>query len=85
MALAMTDDTLDEIRRLADPVERARRATDLLALYQRRSTELGLLRREAIEELHASGLSYAEVAMVVGISKGRVGQIRLAPSAPDDD
>jgi DNA-directed RNA polymerase specialized sigma24 family protein len=80
----MTDDTLDEIRRLADPAERARRATELLAVYQRHSAELGRLRREAIEELHTSGLSYAEVAMAIGISKGRVGQIKQAPPPPDD-
>jgi DNA-directed RNA polymerase specialized sigma24 family protein len=80
----MSDDTMDEVRGLADPAARARRATELLALYARHSAELGRLRREAIDELHASGLSYAEVAMAVGISKGRVGQIKQAPTAPHE-
>jgi hypothetical protein len=54
-----------------------------LGVYQQRSTELARLRKRAIEEAHrARGLSYTEIADLLGISKGRVTQIRQnAPAA----
>jgi transcriptional regulator with XRE-family HTH domain len=72
-------DEFDAVRRERDPLRQARRATELLAAYQQRSIELARLRREAIDRLRAErGLSYAAVAAELGLSKGRVGQIRHA-------
>jgi hypothetical protein len=53
-----------------------------MAVYQQRATELARLRREAIEEAHRNqGLTYTEIATALGITKGRVTQIRTgAPS-----
>lgn len=71
------------MRRDPDPIRRGRRATDLLAVYQQRSTELARLRREALEEAHQElGLPYSQIATALGITKGRVTQIRsTAPAA----
>lgn len=71
------------MRRDPDPIRRGRRATELLALYQQRSTELARLRREALEEAHRDlGLPYSQIATALGITKGRVTQIRsTAPAA----
>ncbi|MGF1664599.1 MAG: hypothetical protein ACFCVG_19405 [Kineosporiaceae bacterium] len=78
----MSGDPFEQARREADPVQRARMATRLLAVYQQRSAELARLRREAVDELQRQGLSYAEVAARIGLSKARVGQIKLqAPPA----
>lgn len=70
-------DDFEEVRRDVDPLSRARRATTLLTHYQQRATELARVRRSAIEEAHErNGLSYTEIAAAVGISKGRITQIR---------
>jgi hypothetical protein len=75
-------DEFDAVRREPDPLRQARQATDLLAIYQQRSVELARLRREAIDRLRAERrLSYAAVAAELGLSKGRVGQIRQAGPA----
>lgn len=76
-------DDFDRVRADPDPISRGRRATALLSVYQQRSTELARLRRHAIEEARRTrGMSYTEIAELLGISKGRVTQIRAdAPSA----
>src|ERR1044071_7121188 len=58
-------------------------ATDLLTTYQQRAAELARLRRAAIEEAHHSGMSYTEIAAALGITKGRITQIRS--TAPDPE
>ena len=64
-------DDFDEVRRDPDPIRRGRR------VYQQRAAELARLRREAIEEAHiGQGLTYTEIATALGITKGRVTQIR---------
>lgn len=71
------------MRRDPDPIRRGRRATELLALYQQRSTELARLRREALEEAHRDlGLPYSQIATSIGVTKGRVTQIRSTAPAP---
>jgi hypothetical protein len=53
-----------------------------MSVYQQRATELARLRREAIEEAHqGQGLSYTEIAASLGITKGRVTQIRSGAPA----
>ena len=73
----VSQDEFDRVRAEADPLRQARRATDLLAIYQQRSTELARLRRDAIDRaVRERGLTYTAVAETVGVSKGRVTQIR---------
>ncbi|GDY28765.1 hypothetical protein [Gandjariella thermophila] len=75
------DEDFEAVRRDPDPISRGRRATELLAVYQQRSTELARIRRAAIEEARdVLGGSYAEVAKAFGLTKGRITQIRS--SAP---
>ena len=77
-------DDFDEVRRDPDPVKRGRRATALLTIYQQRAAELARLRREAIEEAYRDRrMSYTQIAAAMGITKGRVSQIRRAGPAPE--
>ncbi|MEU1985458.1 sigma-70 family RNA polymerase sigma factor [Nocardia sp. NPDC019395] len=72
----------EQVRSDPDPVRRGRRATELITLYQQRALELARLRKEAIEEAHRNGLSYTEIADLLGITKGRISQIKSgAPPA----
>lgn len=73
----------EDVRRDPDPLRRGRRATDLLTVYQQRATELARLRRAAIEEAYLLGMSYTEIASALGITKGRVTQIRSTAPAPE--
>lgn len=74
-------DEFDEIRSEGDPLAQARRATDLMSIYQQRGVELARLRKAAIERaVETQGLTYSEVAQRIGLSKGRITQIRK--SAP---
>lgn len=83
----MSDPDADEfhaLRREPDPIRRGRRATELLALYQQRSTELARLRRAAVEEARDQlGGSYTEVAKAFGLTKGRITQIKQTAPAPE--
>ncbi|MGQ0480580.1 MAG: hypothetical protein ACT4O0_06060 [Pseudonocardia sp.] len=75
-------DDFEAVRRDPDLLRRGQRATALISIYQQRATELARLRREAIEELHRSqGMSYTEIATALGITKGRVTQIRSGAPA----
>jgi hypothetical protein len=70
-------DPFDEVRREPDPVARGRRATELLTVYQQRSAELARLRREAIDDAHRDlGMSFTQIAEAMGVTKGRITQIR---------
>jgi hypothetical protein len=70
-------DDFEDVRRDPDPLRRGRRATELLTVYQQRAAELARLRRAAIEEAHQDqGLSYSRIAIAMGITKGRISQIR---------
>lgn len=74
------DEALRQLQQVSDPVERAKRATALLADYQAGVTEAARIRREAFEELRAQGMSQTEIAQAVGLTRGRIGQ--LAKSGP---
>lgn len=75
-----------EVERIAgieDPFELLRAATERLAVAQDEVTELGRLRRRLIQDLHARGLSYAQIAQAAGLSRGRIHQIRHTGPAPE--
>lgn len=68
---------LAAIRAETDPVERGRRATELLDAYRARAAELARLRSAAIEEAASErGMSHGQIAAALGISPGRLSQIR---------
>lgn len=77
------DDEFESVRRETDPRRQGRRATELLAVYQQRMTELARLRREDMRRLQLEGLSYAAVATEFGLSKGRIGQITQTAPPPE--
>jgi hypothetical protein len=74
----------ENVRNDPDPIRRGQRASSLLVVYQQRATELARLRKEAIEEAHRlRGMSYTEIAAALGITKGRVTQIRSTAPRPE--
>lgn len=74
----------EDVRREPDPLKQGRRATELLTVYQQQATELARLRRHAIERAHRElDLSYTEIAAKLGITKGRVTQIRSTAPVPE--
>ena len=75
-----TADEFEEVRKNPDPIQRGLRAAELMVEYQQRAIELARLRKASIEEAHLSGLSYTEIAEKLGVTKGRISQIRS--SAP---
>ena len=75
---------LAEVRGMADPVRRAQRLTELMVIYQQRSVELTRLRKLAIEEAHDTlGIPYSDLAGQIGITKGRVSQIKQGGPKPE--
>ena len=78
-----SESEFEGVRREPDPLRRGRRATALLTVYQQRAAELARLRRAAIEEAHGHGMSYTEIAAALGITKGRVTQIRSTAPGPE--
>jgi hypothetical protein len=76
----------DELRRItaiADPYLLLREVTTRLAEAQQEVTELARLRRRVVQDLHAQGLSYAQIAAKAGLSRGRIHQIRHTGPAPE--
>ncbi|MFJ9696798.1 sigma-70 family RNA polymerase sigma factor [Kitasatospora sp. NPDC101183] len=76
----------EELERVADvavPIDRAKAAIALMADYQNRVVELSRVRREAIEEASAAGMSQTEIAALLGVSRGRVGQLASTGPAPE--
>lgn len=74
---------MEQVSGIADPVDRAKAAIDLMARYQGWVLELSRVRREAIEEAQASGMTQAEIAVRLGVSRGRVGQLASAGPPPE--
>lgn len=67
-----------DVRHLAelhDPAERAREASALIDEHQAAVTELSRLRREALDELVSAGMTHAQIASVIGMTRARVGQL----------
>ncbi|ATY96985.1 MULTISPECIES: sigma factor-like helix-turn-helix DNA-binding protein [Streptomyces] len=76
-------DEMQKVAGIADPVDRAKAAIDLLARYQTHINELGRVRREAIEEAQAAGMTQTEIAKRLGVTRGRVGQLASAGPPPE--
>lgn len=74
---------MKRVSEIATPVDRAKAAIDLMATYQGWVLELSRIRREAIEEAQGSGMTQAEIAKSLGVSRGRVGQLASAGPPPE--
>src|SRR5690606_3129910 len=66
---------------IEDPIERARTLSRLLTEYQAAVTDASRMRRQAIEEALSAGMTQDQVAKAVGLTPGRISQMRKA-SAP---
>jgi len=75
--------TSDELSGIDDPYELLRVTTARLQAAQEEVTELARLRRRLVQDLHAQGLSYAQIADAAGLSRGRIHQIRHTGPAPE--
>jgi hypothetical protein len=76
-------DDVERIAAIEDPFVLLRLATERLATAQHEVTELARLRRRTIQDLHAKGMSYAQIADAAGLSRGRIHQIRHKGPAPE--
>lgn len=77
---------LEDLRRLLeiqDPVERGRRATELLTECQSAITELARIRREVIDELRQHGMTQANVATALGLTRARISQLARTGPPPE--
>ena len=79
------DEDINAVERISDPAARARAATELLSRYQAAVNRLARIRRRAIAELRAAGLSYAQVGEALGVTRGRVAQLRLAANVVEQE
>jgi hypothetical protein len=67
----------DAIRAIHEPIEQARRATELIHSYERRMVELAEVRLEAIQGARVEyDLTHTTLAERMGLTKGRLTQIR---------
>src|SRR5690606_33659635 len=73
----------ERIASIDDPFALLRAATERLARAQQEVTDLARLRRRVIQDLHAQGLSYAQIAEQAGLSRGRIHQIRHTDPASE--
>lgn len=73
--------TLRDVAEMSDPVERARILSRLMTEEQGLVTEAAKMRRQAIAEARESGMSLEEIAGRLGVSPGRISQMRKGPAA----
>jgi hypothetical protein len=66
---------LQDLRNCADPKKRAERAGELSVHYQDLVNECSRIRKEALGELLASGMSQPQIAVLLGMTRARVGQL----------
>jgi hypothetical protein len=74
---------VEPVRRIADPLERAKQAGAMHARLQIVGKEVSRIRREAIEELLRDGMSQTQVAVELGVTRGRVGQLVASGPPPE--
>lgn len=75
---------IDEVAGLTDPLERARRAHQLVGDLSTLSSEATRLRREALDELlNRSHMSQSEIARQLDVSRARVSQLLKSGPRPE--
>lgn len=73
--------TLRDIAAIADPIERARAISRAMTEQQGLTEEAARVRRGAIAEAREAGHTLEEIAKAIGVSPGRVSQMRKGPAA----
>jgi hypothetical protein len=81
----VTNDDVEQVEAITDPPARARAATELLSKHQEIVTKLARIRRRAINDLRAQGLSHAQVGSALGLTRGRIAQLHTAGHAIKQD
>jgi GntR family transcriptional regulator len=72
---------LEDIAAIADPIERARALTQLMTERQGLVEQAARMRRGAIAEARDAGMTQDEIAKRLGVTPGRVSQMRKGPAA----
>lgn len=73
--------TLRDIAAITDPIERARAVSQAMTQQQGITEEAARIRRGAIAEAREAGHSLEEIAKALGVTPGRVSQMRKGPAA----
>ena len=73
--------TLRDISAISDPIERARAISRAMTEQQGLTEEAARMRRGAIAEAREAGHSLEDVAKALGVTPGRVSQMRKGPVA----
>src|SRR4029450_7813925 len=69
---------MNAVRELEAPLKQSQKASELLTRYQTAVTQLSRIRREAIEQLIAQGMTKAQLAEHLGMTRARVGPLLAA-------
>ena len=70
------ENAIADVEQIADPFERAQRSAELLSSCQSGIRRLARIRRDAIAELQNCGHTHRELADRLGLSRGRIGQLK---------
>jgi hypothetical protein len=73
----------ERVTAISDPATRAEAAGELIDEHQVVIAELSRLRREAVEQMLASGMTQTQIAARLDMSKGRVSQLLTAGLRPE--
>lgn len=77
------DISVEKLAEVQDPGERARIASDRIDEHQAAVNELSRLRREALDEMVSKGMTHAQIAAVIGMTRARVGQLLSSGPRPE--
>lgn len=78
----MTEDALDDLRRIEDPLERGRRASELIDRYTEVIGGASSIRQEVIDEVRGQ-MTPAAIAKALGLTRARVSQLLKTPALPE--
>lgn len=76
-------DEVEALSRIGDPGERAKQVGVLIDEHQVAIAELSRVRREAMEEMIAAGMTQSQIAAMLDMSKGRISQLLSAGVRPE--
>ncbi|MEV4888752.1 sigma factor-like helix-turn-helix DNA-binding protein, partial [Nonomuraea sp. NPDC055795] len=74
---------LDHLAAMEDPRDRAKAVGVLIDEHQVAIAELSRVRREAMEEMLAAGMTQSQIAAMLEMSKGRISQLLSAGVKPE--
>lgn len=74
---------LEQIRTIIDPMQRARDAHTAIEELQAEVGMLAAARRDALNELVEQGKTLTQIAEALGVTRGRISQLRSAGTKPE--